>query len=297
MYDQDSSRLEGVRYKIEEMDAWMSAEFPEWKPSYGELECASDLASVDRDADLVLECIREDLAEKSALLRRLGGAASRNALFCSCTSGLSISAIGAGFGFPRQLVGTHFWNPPHLMPLVEVTGGTESAEEAIHSAMQFCRSIGKQPVRVNHDVPGFIGNRMLHAMWREAISIVERGIASPEDVDLVVKLTFGLRQAALGPLEYMDLVGLDLIRDIHSYLLADLASNDQPAELLSRLVTEGRLGAKSGAGFYDWTQSDRESAIQRRDRRILSELRRLGKESSLSLDIVAPRSPSPQDAI
>src|SRR6185312_15442986 len=103
------------------------------------------------------------------------------------------------------------WTPPHLMPLVEVTAGAETKEAAVQTAMQFCRAIGKQPVRVNKDVPGFIGNRMLHALWREAINIVEQGIASAEDVDTVAKLTFGLRQAAVGPLEHMDLAGLDLI--------------------------------------------------------------------------------------
>jgi 3-hydroxybutyryl-CoA dehydrogenase len=165
------------------------------------------------------------------------------------------------------------------MPLVEVTAGTESSKEAIELAMRFCRSLGKRPVRVNIDVPGFIGNRMLHALWREAIYIVERGIASAEDVDTVAKLTFGLRQAVLGPLEHMDLAGLDLINAIHGYLLADLASNDGPGALLKQMVDEGRLGAKSGRGFYDWTQRDSKAAIQVRDRQVVRELRRLRRES------------------
>jgi 3-hydroxybutyryl-CoA dehydrogenase len=167
------------------------------------------------------------------------------------------------------------------MPLVEVIGGNESAEEALQLAMQFCRSIGKQPVRVNKDVPGFIGNRLLHAMWREAIAIVERGIASPEDVDLVAKLTIGLRLAVLGPLEHMDLAGLDLVHSIQDYLLADLAASDSPGDLLSRLVSDGHLGANTGKGFHDWTHRNSKAVLEARDRQIIRELRRLHRENLL----------------
>lgn len=278
-YDNDRSKLERARQDILEMDAWLTAQLPEPKANYGELEWVPDLAPLDQNADLVLECIREDLDEKVVLLQLLSSAASRGATVCSCTSGLSISEMGIRSGYGRQLVGTHFWSPPHLMPLVEVTAGTESSKEAIELAMRFCRSLGKRPVRVNIDVPGFIGNRMLHALWREAIYIVERGIASAEDVDTVAKLTFGLRQAVLGPLEHMDLAGLDLINAIHGYLLADLASNDGPGALLKQMVDEGRLGAKSGRGFYDWKQRDSKAAIQARDRQVVRELRRLRRES------------------
>jgi 3-hydroxybutyryl-CoA dehydrogenase len=279
LYDQDRSKLETARQDIEEMDAWLRTELPEPKANYGELECVSDLAYLDQSADLVLECIREDLAAKVRLLRLLSGAASRGAIACTCTSGLSISEMSIRSGYASQLVGTHFWSPPHLMPLVEVTAGTQSSEEAIELAMRFCRSLGKQPVRVNIDAPGFIGNRMLHALWREAIYIVERGIASAEDVDTVAKLTFGLRQAVLGPLEHMDLAGLDLIHAIHGYLLADLASNDGPGELLKQMVDEGRLGVKRGRGFYDWKQRDSKATIHARDRQVVRELRRLQREN------------------
>jgi 3-hydroxybutyryl-CoA dehydrogenase len=281
LYDQDRSKLETAREEIERMDGWLTTEFPESKANYGTLECALDLELVDRNADLVLESIREDLEAKVSVFQRLSGAASRGAIICSCTSGLSISEMGTRCGYPGQLVGTHFWSPPHLMPLVEVIGGAGSREEVIQLVMQFCRSIGKEPVRVNIDVPGFIGNRMLHALWREAIYIVERGIASPEDVDTVAKLTFGLRQAVLGPLEHMDLAGLDLIQAIHRYLLADLAANHDPSELLKRMVRDGRLGAKSGEGFYNWASRDSRAAIQARDRQVVRELRRLLKENAL----------------
>jgi len=281
LYDQDHSKLGTALEDIEKMDAWLVTELPDPKANYGKLECVPDLAALNQSADLILECIREDMEAKVHLLQRLSGAASRGAVACSCTSGLGISAMALQSGYGPRLVGTHFWSPPHLMPLVEVTAGTESGEEAIELAMRFCRSLGKQPVRVNIDVPGFIGNRMLHALWREAIYIVERGIASAEDVDTVAKLTFGLRQAVLGPLEHMDLAGLDLIHAIHGYLLADLASNRGPGELLKQMVEQGRLGAKCGRGFYDWNERDSKVALQGRDRQVVRELRRLRRENSV----------------
>ena len=128
------------------------------------------------------------------------------------------------------------------MPLVEVVAGQGTAEETVQATMQFCRSIGKLPVRVNADVPGFIGNRMLHAMWREAIEIVGQGIASAEDVDRVAKMTFGLRLPVVGPLENMDLVGLDLVETIHKYLLP----TSRP------IAGPGRLLEEHGAGIPSW---------------------------------------------
>jgi len=279
LHDRDHSKLESARQEIERLDNWLSKELPEPEARHGSIECAPEITTLDKVADLILESVREDMGEKVSLFRLLSVAASRGAIFCSCTSGLSISELGAQSGHPNQLVGTHFWSPPHLMPLVEVIAGRESAEEVIQSTIRFCRNIGKHPIRVNMDVPGFIGNRMLHALWREAIFIVERGIASAEDVDTVAKLTFGLRQVVLGPLEHMDLAGLDLIQAIHRYLLADLASNRVPSKLLDRLVADGNLGVKSGHGFYNWTKRDSKSAIQARDRQVIRELSRLRKEN------------------
>jgi len=275
LYDRDRSRIAKSLAEIQAMNIWLTTEFPESNPTYGELETTSDLAAVDQRSDLVLECIWEDLEAKIALFRSLTQAAMRGAVFCSCTSGLSISAMGTRSGFPEQLVGTHFWSPPHLMPLVEVVQGERSSEQAIQAAIEFCRSLGKEPVRVNMDAPGFIGNRMLHALWREAINIVERGIASAEDVDKVAKLTFGMRQMVLGPLEHMDLAGLDLIRSIHEYLLADLADNGGPGKLLQQMVDEGHLGMKSGQGFYDWSKRSPQDLVAARDRQVVRELKHL----------------------
>jgi len=278
LFGRNPQKLEQARLDLEKMDRWMGSEFPEEKPQYGELHFSSDLAPLNQEAELVVEGIAEDLAAKVTLWQSLEGVASRGGILCSSTSGLIISEMGRQFGFPAQVIGTHFWNPPHLMPLVEVVAGKGTAEETVQAAMQFCRSIGKQPVRVNIDVPGFIGNRLLHAMWREAIEIVDQGIASAEDVDRVAKMTFGLRLPVVGPLENMDLVGLDLIETIHKYLLPNLAANRGPGRLLENLVQNSKLGMKTGSGFYDWKERDPAALIEARDQQIARELKRLFRQ-------------------
>jgi len=275
VFGRNPQKLDQARLDLEKMNQWMESEFPEQKPNYGKLHYSPDLAPLDREAELVVEGIAEDLSAKVALWQSLKGVASRGGILCSSTSGLSISEMGRQSGFPAQVIGTHFWNPPHLMPLVEVVPGRGTAEETVQATMQFCRSIGKQPVRVNADVPGFIGNRLLHAMWREAIEIVDQGIASAEDVDRVAKMTFGLRLPVVGPLENMDLVGLDLIETIHKYLLPDLAANRGPGRLLENLVQNSKLGMKTGSGFYDWKEKDPAALIEVRDKQIARELKRL----------------------
>ena len=264
-------RSVAAQRRIADLDSWLDRHAPGVAAKPGSIVLTADLGRIDREADLVMDAITEDMAEKAELFRRLGAARQR-ALFITTTSGLSITELGRRSGVGERLVGTHFWNPPHLMPLVEVVRGGDTAEDAVIAVEAVVRAIGKIPVRVNRDVPGFIGNRLLHAVWREAINLVERDIASPADVDRVARLTFGLRLAAVGPLENMDLVGLDLIETIHDYLLADLSAAGRPLAALSERVAAGKLGMKSGAGFYDWSQRDAAELIERRDRQILHQL-------------------------
>jgi len=274
LFGRAPEKLDRSRQEFEKLDQWLNLNFPEDVPQYGKIEFVSNLSQLDRDADLVIEGIAENLSAKVELFRSLACAAARGAIFCTTTSGLSITEMGRMADYASHVVGTHFWNPPHLMPLVEVIAGVETSATVMDTAIMFCRSIGKTPVRVNADVPGFIGNRMLHALWREAVDLVERGIASPEDVDTVAKLTFGLRMPVIGPLENMDVVGLDLIRTIHDYLLPAIANNAEPSRLLSEHVSFGRLGIKSGQGFYDWEKRSSAELIEARDHQILRELKR-----------------------
>lgn len=265
-------KIPTVRLVLSNLELWMERNVGRSAEKGGEIEVTGDLGRIDRESDLVMDAIAENLAEKADLFERLGSARRRGAIFITTTSGLSITALGRRSGTGPRLVGTHFWNPPHLMPLVEVVRGEDTEEEAVDQVVDVVRSIGKIPVKVNRDVPGFIGNRLLHAMWREAINLVERGIASPTDIDRVARLTFGLRLAAVGPLENMDLVGLDLVATIHEYLLADLSDADRPLAALAERVADGKLGTKSGEGFYDWRSRNAVNLIARRDRQIVRQL-------------------------
>jgi len=271
-WDNAASQRESFVARTEKLESWLDEHGPLEATAGGVIESQVDSDALDKHADFLLDCITEDMALKIKLFKCFPGARNREAVFITTTSGLSITQMGRESECGHLLAGTHFWNPPHLMPLVEVIRGTETPDRIMDRVCQLVTSIGKIPVRVNRDVPGFIGNRLLHALWREAISLVERDIATPEDIDLVARLTFGLRLPVMGPLENMDLVGLDLVERIHQYLLDDIADNHGPSELLTQRACEQHLGMKTGKGFYDWTTRSGAELIDRRDKQIVRQL-------------------------
>jgi len=271
-WDHDPAQLAALLPTAAELESWLDEHAGSVIRDGGTVETLASPGAIDEQADVVLDCIVEDMAQKVELFRRFPACKDRGGVFITTTSGLGITEMGRQSDCGEQLAGTHFWNPPHLMPLVEVIRGEDTRDDIIDTVCGLVESIGKIAVRVNRDVPGFIGNRLLHALWREAISLVEEGVATPEDVDLVARMTFGLRMPVVGPLENMDLVGLDLIEKIHSYLLADLADNHGPGDLLAESVRQGNLGVKSGRGFYDWRARSAQTLIERRDRQIVHQL-------------------------
>lgn len=217
------------------------------------IEVFDSVAGAVREAVLVFEAAPEKMALKQAIFAEIEAAAPATAILCSNTSVMPITEIMSGLRDKTRALGTHWWNPPHLIPLVEVVRTADTSDAAMDATMALLSNAGKTPVRVEKDVPGFIGNRLQHALWREAISLVERGICDASAVDMVVKASFGRRLAVLGPLENADLVGTDLTLDIHNTVLADLENRPGPSPLLQQMVAEGRLGMKSGQGFHDWT--------------------------------------------
>lgn len=206
-----------------------------------------------KDADLVIEAVFEDMGIKRETFAKLEARCRPDTIFCTNSSVMSPSEISAQLKHRERFVGTHFWNPGHLIPLVEVVKSDASSEETAQTVMEVLRSVGKRPVLCKKDVPGFIANRMQHALWREAISIVEHGIADAATVDEAVRCSFGLRLPQLGPMENADMVGTDLTYNIHDYILRDLESSPEPSPLLRQLRDEGKLGFKSGEGFQSWT--------------------------------------------
>ena len=210
------------------------------------------------DADIVFEAAPEKLPLKQELFVAIDGMTKRDALIASNTSVIPIGRIAERVARKDRILGTHWWNPPYLVPLVEVIETDGTAPGSVSRMIALLRSVGKTPVHVQKDVPGFVGNRLQHALWREAVALVQEGICDAETVDIVVKASFGRRLAVLGPLENADLVGTDLTLDIHENVLPHIDRTPGPLPYLKALVAEGRLGMKTGQGFRSWTAREQQ---------------------------------------
>lgn len=220
---------------------------------------SGDLHATVRDADYVVEAAPENLALKQKLFADIETVVRDDTILASNTSVIPITDIMGGLKRRERALGTHWWNPPYLVPLVEVIGTQWTAQHAIDFTMKLHADAGKTPVHVKKDVPGFVGNRLQHALWRECVSLVEHGICDAETVDTVIKASFGRRLAVLGPLENADLVGTDLTLAIHKTVLPAIDRTPGPSPYLEKLVADGKLGMKSGEGFRRWTAEEQQS--------------------------------------
>ena len=224
------------------------------EPTVARVVCTQDMEAAAADADFVLECVAEDMALKQDTFQKLDQMCKPDAILATNTSVMSPTEIASTSKKRDRILGTHWWNPPFLIPLVEVVQTEETPQWVIDVTMGLHWKIGKHPVHAKKDVPGFIANRLQHALWREAISIVERGIADPATVDESLKYGPGLRLPVMAPLENADLVGLDLTYSIHNYVLRHLEDSHEPSPILKTKVDKGELGFKSGGvGFQTWT--------------------------------------------
>jgi len=214
-------------------------------------------------AQWIIEAAPEDLALKQRIFADVERAAPPEAILASNTSVIPINQIMASIVRKHRVIGTHWWNPAYLVPLVEVVRTADTSDATVAVTLELLRSMGKAPVEVKKDVPGFVGNRLQHALWREAIALVAEGVCDAKTVDDVVKSSFGARLAVLGPIENADLVGLDLTRAIHSYVFPALDRATAPSSLLDRPIADGRLGFKSGEGFSTWTP-EQQAAVRSR---------------------------------
>ena len=229
----------------------------------------TDLGKAVSQADYIVEAVVENLEAKLKLLRELNENCPAHAILTSTTSSYCVRDMAVALNHPERFLVTHFWNPPYLIPVVEVMPGDLTSPEVVETTYKLLEDVGKYPAMVNKDVPGFVGNRLQHALRREAISIVAQGIASPEDVDQIAKLSFGLRLPVVGPLETVDLGGLDLTQAIQTYLLPELERSTEPLQLIQDKVERGELGAKAGKGFYDWSPGQVEEVIRQRDETLI----------------------------
>lgn len=227
------------------------------------LEMSADLGSAVARASYVTEAVPEKLELKQAIFAELVERAPRTAILASNTSVIPIGRIAAGLDTADRIVGTHWWNPPTLIPLVEVVQSIGTSDATIAATMALLQSVGKKPAHVKKDLPGFVANRLQHALWREAIAMVAEGVCDARTLDDCVKNSFGLRLPILGPLENADMVGLDLTLDIHQTMIPALDRHDRPNALLEGYVAAGRLGFKSGEGFRAWTPDEMTSTRRR----------------------------------
>ena len=223
----------------------------------GRIRTVLDFDEAARDADFAIECILENMELKQNYFVRLDRACKPEAVLCTNTSAMSITEIASKAEHKERIVGTHFWNPPFLIPLVEVVRTAQVSDRAVDAVCDLLRQGGKKPIVVKKDVPGFIANRMQNALGREAVSIIENGIADPRDVDDAVKYSFGMRLGTIGPIEQIDAIGADLCLNISSYLYQYLEDSHQPSPVLAAKVEQGELGFKTGGkGMQTWTPEE-----------------------------------------
>jgi len=252
-----------VRERIRDRIGATLDELGDGRAALDRIAIAESLEACVADAQWVIEAAPEDLALKQRIFAEIENAAPPDAILASNTSVIPIGQIMAKVERKQRALGTHWWNPPYLVPLVEVVRTSETSDAAIVSTMALLESVGKAPVEVKKDVPGFVGNRLQHALWREAIALVAEGVCDAKTVDDVVKSSFGARLAVLGPLENADLVGLDLTQAIHGYVFPTLDRATAPSPYLDLMIAEGRLGFKSGRGFSDWP-AEQQAALRAR---------------------------------
>ncbi|HUI72366.1 MAG TPA: 3-hydroxyacyl-CoA dehydrogenase NAD-binding domain-containing protein [Spirochaetia bacterium] len=236
------------------------------------LRAGPDLPTACAGASLVIEAAPEKLLLKQQIFRRLDELMPSNAILTSNTSGLRITDIASAALHKERIAGTHFWYPGHLVPLVEIVMSDHTAGNVATTLQDLLRSWGKAPVIVRKDLPGQLANRIFQAVIREALNIVQMGLATPEDVDTAIKMGMGLRFPVWGPLEHIDAVGLDLALSVQRDVLPSLNNEPYPPRLLQQLVSEAALGCKAGHGIYDWGKKDLGALMDKRDGFIIQAL-------------------------
>jgi 3-hydroxybutyryl-CoA dehydrogenase len=237
------------------------------------VNASDDLERAVREADIVIESVPEDMALKQELFARLDRISKPGALLASNTSSMSITSIAAKCARPERTLTTHFWNPPHLMPLVEIVKGNNTAQESAETVRDLLANCGKLPVIVKKDTPGQLGNRLQFALLREAMHIVQEGIADVEDIDTVVKNGFGIRMPVYGIFEHQDIVGLKTCKAVMEYVAPDLNSEPRAPRLIDKLLEQKR-------GFYAPGKLDHDAVRERRDRFVLEVLKSRRSQSA-----------------
>jgi len=283
LYDIGESILQTAKAHIESnLDLFSQAGLikkGETKKALGRLFGTTELKRAVEKSDFIVEAAPENLELKQALFQGVESLCRAEAIIASNTSSLTLKDIGARVKKRERLVITHWFNPPHIVPTVEVVKGDKTSDETLEVACQLLIRIKKAPVKLNFELPGFLINRIQIAMVREVFDLYEKGIASAAEIDRAVKGSFGFRLASIGPLLTADLGGLDIWLRVCENLLPQIQSSAEPPKALQRLVSQGHSGIKSGKGFYDYaadfSKKELDGVIKNRDREFLQRLKTL----------------------
>ncbi|MBC7281074.1 5-formyl-3-hydroxy-2-methylpyridine 4-carboxylate 5-dehydrogenase [Hoeflea sp.] len=253
-YDIAPAAIERARPMLEAADGVLDAlGITASADSGGTVRLTDDIEEAVRGADLVIENVPEKEEIKAEVYRKIEGLIGPDTIVASDTSGIPITRLQAHISNPARMIGMHWSNPPHIIPMIEVIGGEQTAPETVDTIRDFIRSLGLLPVLLKKDVPGFVENRVLYALLREVVDLVERGVIEPEDIDTCVSWGIGYKLAVVGPMALLDMAGMDIYHSVSSFLNADLADRKDVAPLVNAQMAAGKLGIKSGEGIYSYT--------------------------------------------
>jgi 3-hydroxybutyryl-CoA dehydrogenase len=272
VFEQDEAKRQHLGSVVDGIIAELHANGLAQGPS-GKYEIAASISELS-ECNFIFEAVFESLAVKQSVYRQLEAVVSTEAIIGSNTSNIIPSALAAGMQHPERLAVVHFWNPPYAVPLVEIVPHTQTTAAAVEIAKDWVMKLGNTPVVLRKEVAGFVGNRLQYAMLREALWIVQQGIATPEEIDDIVTLSLGRRYAVIGPLATADLGGLDTFLTISRQLMPQLANNLEPLQVMESVVAAGQLGAKSGAGLLPWPAEKLQAVLQRRQNELMARRRR-----------------------
>ncbi|OBQ73606.1 5-formyl-3-hydroxy-2-methylpyridine 4-carboxylate 5-dehydrogenase [Mesorhizobium erdmanii] len=236
----------------------------------GTVRFTDDIADAVSGADLVIENVPENISIKADVYRAIDGLIGPETLVASDTSGIPITKLQAHISHPERMVGMHWSNPPHIIPMIEVIAGEKTAPQTVATIRDLIRSIGLLPVVVKKDVPGFVENRVLYALLREAVDLVERGVIDPEDLDTCVSWGIGYKIAVIGPMALLDMAGLDIYKSVSSFLNADLSNRDDVAPMVLQKTNASKFGIKSGEGMFSYTPEQIKALQGERARKLVA---------------------------
>lgn len=218
-----------------------------------DIKFSTSLDECVENSDLVIENVPEDIAIKSALYKKIDPIISPSTIVASNTSGIQITQLQDFISNPERFIGMHWSNPPHIIPMIEVIAGKKTDKQTVENVRNFIKLLHLLPVVVKQDVPGFVENRVLYALLREVVDLVERGVIDSEDIDTCVSWGIGFKIAVIGPMALLDMAGLDIYKSVSSFLNKDLSKKEDVASLILDKVNNKNLGIKTTKGIYDYT--------------------------------------------